>query len=234
MAYITKQDIAQTLMKLMRAGKQMPQMDKVKVATNTQEAAQMVLKQTTELFGEVFFPQKIGVERWNQATIEALTLTKADTLNVNLITPALMQTALKNVEVREMEAARVSYQQAKEEEKAGVNFEANDSLRRQNALAWEWTKQKLGCGADLTRWLPKEHQIVSLALQMGMTREQRQQNGIALTIYLADKAYCEACKCGENLKCYLRGKTKTLEITDDGEVTFGSTPCDRFLHKGVK
>ena len=141
MAYITKQDIAQTLMKLMRAGKQMPQMDKVKVATNTQEAAQMVLKQTTELFGEVFFPQKIGVERWNQATIEALTLTKADTLNVNLITPALMQTALKNVEVREMEAARVNYQQEKEEEKAGVNFEANDALRRQNALAWEWTKQ---------------------------------------------------------------------------------------------
>lgn len=234
MAYITKQDIAQTLMKLMRAGKQMPQMDKVKGASNTQEAAQMVLKQTTELFGEVFFPQKIGVERWKQATIEALTITKADTLNVNLITPALMQTALKIVEAREMEAARVHYQQEKEEEKAGINFEADDSLRRQNALAWEWTKQKIACGSDFTRWLPKEHQVVSLALQMGLSREQRQKNGIALTIYLADKAYCNACKNGERLKCHLRGKEKTVELTADGEVTFGSERCDRFFNKGAK
>lgn len=225
MAMINNKVIADTIIKLMRAGKQMPQADKLKAANNTQEAAQQILKQTVELFGEVFYPQKIGIERWKRAETIALTITKADALNVNLITPALMQTALNMAEQQELEIARTTYANEKEEERRGVDFTLTNAQKRMNMVLWEWTKSKNACGADYQRWLPSDQQVLACALAYGLTRSQMDEFKPMLRVFLADEKYCEACARGARLKCHLGYRRKVLKVVDD-EITFGYVDCD--------
>ena len=59
------------------------------------EESKRILSETVNLWAGIFNQQNIGLDRWEKAEQIALTLTAANGLNVNIISPALMQAALK-------------------------------------------------------------------------------------------------------------------------------------------
>ena len=107
-----------------------------------------------------------------------------------------------------------------------------DEERRINNQVWQWTVKKISYGADFPRWTPAEHQIVALALQLGLSREQADKNRMLLKICVMDRLFCDACKSGEKLKCHMQGRpTRFVESQRYiGEFELGSgEPCDRYL-----
>jgi hypothetical protein len=90
------QRIAQTIVKLQQAGKRMPQ--DILPGFDRLEEAKRNLSETVNLWAGIFNQQNIGLDRWEKAEQIALTLTGANGLNVNIISPALMQAALKQAE----------------------------------------------------------------------------------------------------------------------------------------
>lgn len=230
MANINNKNVADTIIKLIRAGKQMPQASKMQGAENPKEMASQILKQTVDLFCEIFLPQKIGLERWKKAETLALTITKADTLNVNLITPALMQTALKLAEQEQLEEARTNYKREKEEELSQSPFDWSEAGMRRHKLIAEWTKLKIAAYSPFD--MPNDGQVLAFALQNNMTRKQADDNKLLIKIYLADKSYCDACRSGQKKRCYLRGVCKEL-VTDNDTVDFRYQRCSRYYQGGI-
>lgn len=113
------------------------------------------------------------------------------------------------------------------------NFEsfADDATRRINSQVWNWTANKMNYGADFARWRPAEHQIVALALQMGLTRQQADKNRMLLKIQIMDRMFCDACKNGEKLNCHMKGKPTVVVESQkyNGEFELGCTePCNRY------
>ena len=90
---LQQQRIAQTIVKLQQAGKRMPQ--DIRPGFDRLEEAKRILSETVNLWAGIFNQQNIGLDRWEKAEQIALTLTGANGLNVNIISPALMQAALK-------------------------------------------------------------------------------------------------------------------------------------------
>lgn len=95
---ITSNDILATIQKMVMAGKQLPQMDRIKYSKNPTEERQKVLVETANLWWNLFGKRKIGVERWEKATEKALMISGIPKLETQIINPALMSVALQKCE----------------------------------------------------------------------------------------------------------------------------------------
>ena len=182
---ITERDVAETIHKLIIAGKKMPQHERLSEAANTGETAKAILKETVDLWATVFVPRKIGVERWQKATTKALTLTEAGGVNVNLITPALMDAALRAVECEHLQQAE---QQASQEKLAEAQGITTDDY--QTRLLLRWTYAKLAERRLIMPYMPKAEQVFQLGRKLGLSDNEIEKQFKLIQIYLNDQNYC--------------------------------------------
>lgn len=182
---ITERDVAETIHKLIIAGKKMPQHERLSAAANTGETAKVILKETVDLWVTVFAPRKIGVERWQKATTKALTLTEAGGVNVNLITPALMDAALRAVECEHLQQVE---QQASQEKLAEAQGITSDDY--QTRLLLRWTCAKLAERRLIMPYMPEAEQVFQLGRKLGLSDNEIEKQFKLIQIYLNDQNYC--------------------------------------------
>lgn len=182
---ITERDVAETIHKLIIAGKKMPQHERLSAAANTGETAKAILKETVDLWATVFVPRKIGVERWQKATTKALTLAEAGGVNVNLITPALMDAALRAVECEHLQQAEQQASQEKIAESQGITTDDY-----QTRLLLRWTYAKLAERRLIMPYMPKAEQVFQLGRKLGLSDDEIEKQFKLIQIYLNDQNYC--------------------------------------------
>lgn len=179
---ITGQHIADTIVQLIRAGKRMPQEGRLRSAADAGTEAQEILQETVKLFSDVFLAQRIGVERWKAAEHIALTMTSADQLNVNIITPALMQAALNKAEQE-----HIARQTAKNEQGKLAEPVAEPIAK----MLWHWTIAKLREGRKIMPYMPDESVVTDYFLHIGLPRELQSKNRQLVRAHLNDCIYAK-------------------------------------------
>lgn len=175
-----KRRIAETIIKLQQAGKRMPQ--EMIPGADRQKEAQRILSETVDLWYSIFEPQKIGAERWGRAEMLALTLSGVQGLNVNIISPALMQAALKQAETEFVQGNVARNEEAKRQ-----SIDKTPDGDAKMLLAW--TLQRLAERREITAYMPTEEQIYAYGKQLGVSVEciKRQKN--LLACFMSDNNY---------------------------------------------
>ncbi len=163
---ISTDDVANTIINLKRAGKSMPKRDDDETAVDS-------LKSTVKLWHDLFAKENPVI--WQKATEIVLKLTRVEgsNLNVNLITPALMQYAItKATEYRVSEVRR-------EEQK-------NTEVGEKNQTLWKWTLERLKKRLPFGAFMPSSKEIEEYGALMGLTTAEIERDKQLLRIYLCD------------------------------------------------
>lgn len=200
---LQQQRIAQTIVKLQQAGKRMPQ--DIRPGFDRLEEAKRILSETVNLWAGIFNQQNIGLDRWEKAEQIALTLTGANGLNVNIISPALMQAALKQAE----EAHVQENINRCNMEKLSDGKPLADRL---NSMLLKWTRAKLAEHRLIMPYMPQDKAVFEYGRQIGLNDNTIDNQFRILQCYMNDFTYSrkhnEPCK-SKLLKC---GDTLTLEV----------------------
>ncbi len=205
---ITQAQIAQTIVKLQQAGKRMPQ--DMRPGFDRLEEAKRILSETVNLWDSIFNAQNIGVERWQRAETIALTLSGAQGLNVNVISPALMQEALKQAETEHVQA-NINRNNAYKRESWNVPLET-----RINAQLWAWTSKKRAERREVMPYMPQEKDIAAYGKQLGLDDNAIRRERMLLRCFLNDWNYSQKHKKPMTSKLLL-DKVKqqvTLEVQE--------------------
>lgn len=111
---ISKSNILETIQKMVMAGKQLPQKDRIRFSKDPAAEEQLVLTQTAQLWWDLFKSQHIGVERWELATQKALMVSGVNKLDIVTVNPGLMSYSLELVEKEHLERQRIEAEQVKQ------------------------------------------------------------------------------------------------------------------------
>ena len=194
--------IAQTIIKLQQAGKRMPQ--EMIPGADRQREAQRILGETVELWYSIFEPQKIGADRWNRAEGLALTLSGVQGLNVNIVSPALMQAALKQAETEYVQGVIA----ANEEEKR----QHSPTADRISTMLLQWTYRKLAEHREIIPYMPSEAEVIAYGRQIGINDEGIKQQKRLLQCFLSDCRYAEATQTAVKSRLLLDKATGELTL----------------------
>jgi hypothetical protein len=201
---LQQQRIAQTIVKLQQAGKRMPQ--DIRPGFDRLEEAKRILSETVNLWAGIFNQQNIGLDRWEKAEQIALTLTGANGLNVNIISPALMQAALKQAEEAHVQ-----------ENINRCNMEKlSQSTPTPKGIAevlLKWTRMRMAKHHPISSQdMPQSKAVFEYGRQIGLSDNAIDSQFRILQCYMNDFAYSckhhEPCK-SKLLKC---GDVLTLEV----------------------
>lgn len=202
---ITERDLAATILNLVRAGKRMPQDNQLKGAANVEAETQRILRETVAVFKHVFFWQHIGIERWQEAEHIALTMTSADQLNVNIITPALMQAALNKAEQE-----HIARQTAKNEQGKLAEPVAEPIAK----MLWHWTMAKLREGRAIMPYMPDEAAVTGYMMKLKLNRDEQVKYRQLIRAYINDCIFAkkESKPVASKLFFYQQTRDIKLEI----------------------
>lgn len=204
MSTITEKNVAETIHTLMAAGKK-PPLDEQRVnATDKVKACENILQTTVGLWWKIFGPRKISVSRWEEATSKACTISSAGSLNVNMLTPALMDIALKTAEVEQIMANQARNETEKKE---SVIAKPNaDNWKEHNLL--RWTYSKLAAHRPIMPYKPTADEVWAKGRELGMNDSEISDQHRLIEIHLNDCNYAKAK--GEMVKTeiYLRPDRK--------------------------
>lgn len=200
---IGEKEIADAIRKLIIAGKRMPQQERLTRAANTDATAKAILKETVDLWVTVFVPRKIGVERWQKAVTKAITLTEAGGVNVNLITPALMDAALRAAETEFLQATQQQESQKKLDEAQGIT---TDDYKTRILL--RWTSAKLAEHRLILPYKPDAKAVFELGRELGLSDNEIEEQFKLLEIYLNDQNYCKEQGKAMKIDIYIRPDRK--------------------------
>lgn len=202
---LRKERIATTIMKLMRSGKKMSQ--DMAYGKDSGKEAERILKETVDLWAELF--GNTGTERWEKAERIALTLTNVQGLNVNVVSPALMQAALKQAETEYVQQ----------------NITANDESKHQpwgacgsedNKVLWQWTHQKIAEGRVFGDYMPDDNTVINYGRKIGLADAEIMKQRSVLKAYLNDAKFAAVNKCPIGSKLFVlaadNGKTVRMEL----------------------
>ncbi len=197
--------IAATIVKLQQAGKRMPQ-EPMFGKDQFQEKVR-ILKETVDLWSGIFNSQHIGQERWERAEQIALTMTSANGLNVNVISPALMQAALKLAEEAHVQE---TINRNNAEKKA-------EGLPMDNAMCVmliRWLHHKLARHQDIRPYMPDDRQVFEYGRKIGLSDNAIDRQFRLLQAYMND-CYCSRKNgkpCGSRLT--RQGEELSLEVVE--------------------
>ena len=202
---LRKERIATTIMKLMRSGKKMPQ--DMAYGKDSGKEAERILKETVDLWAELF--GNTGAERWEKAERIALTLTNVQGLNVNVVTPALMQAALKQAETEYVQQ----------------NITANDESKHQpwgacgsedNKVLWQWTYQKIAEGRVFGDYMPDDKTVINYGRKIGLADAEIMKQRSVPKAYLNDAKFAAVNKSPIRSKLFVlaadNGKMVRMEL----------------------
>lgn len=195
--------IAQTIIKLQQAGKRMPQ--EMIPGADRQKEAQRILGETVELWYSIFESQNIGTERWNRAEVIALTLSGVQGLNVNIVSPALMQAALKQAETEYVNGNVAR----NDEEKRQGNPVTTDRI---SLMLLRWTYNKLAERREIMPYMPTEAEIIAYGRQIGISDESIKQHKRLLQCFLNDCRYAKTTQTAVKSRLLLDKGTGKLTL----------------------
>lgn len=112
---ISKSNILETIQKMVMAGKQLPQKDRIRFSKDPAAEEQLVLTQTAQLWWDLFKSQHIGVERWELATQKALMVSGVNKLDIATVNPGLMSYSLELVEKEHLAEVQARAQEEKKD-----------------------------------------------------------------------------------------------------------------------
>ena len=185
MTTIARADVERTVRGLYKAGKEFPQRElfySVDKEHRVEEAKRIIIE-TVDLFVRVFVPRNISRERWQKA--EGIAIVSPE----KVISPALMQVALKQAETEHVEAT-ISRNEA--EKHARPADYANTKEGRSNAKLMRWTASRMQQGRLFGPYWPTAQEVAQLAEQLGMTTNDIDNfNHLLLRIFLNDVHYSE-------------------------------------------
>lgn len=198
--------LAQTIVKLQQAGKRMPQ--EMRPGVDRQEEAKRILSETVDLWDSIFSPQNISAERWNRAENIALTMSGAQGLNINVVSPALMQEALKQAET---EYVQGNINRNNAEKQAGWNVPLSDRI---NAQLWRWTAAKRAERREITPYMPSDSSIIAYGKQLHLSDAAIRREKMLLKCFLCDWNYSQSTNTAIKSKITLNKETEevTLEV----------------------
>ncbi len=197
-----KKRIAQTIIKLQQAGKRMPQ--EMIPGADRQKEAQRILSETVELWYSIFEPQKIGVERWSRAEMLALTLSGVQGLNVNIVSPALMQAALKQAETE--------YVQGVVAQNDAEKHQSNPTADRISLMLLKWTYARLAENRLIMPYMPTDAEIFAYGRQIGVSDENIKQQKRLLQCFLNDCRYAKTTQTAVKSRLLLDKATEKLTL----------------------
>ncbi len=197
--------IAATIVKLQQAGKRMPQ--EPMFGKDQFQEKMRILKETVDLWSGIFNSQHIGQERWECAEKIALTMTSANGLNVNVISPALMQAALKLAEEAHVQE---TINRNNAEKKA-------EGLPMDNAMCVmlaRWMYHKLARHQEIMPYMPDDRQVFEYGRKIGLSDNAIDRQFRLLQAYMSDCYYSRknGKTCGSRLT--RQGEELSLEVVE--------------------
>lgn len=196
---ITRDNIRDTIQKMVLAGKQMPQKDRIRLARDPAAEQLEVLKQTVDLWWDLFKDRHIGVNQWEQATQKALMVSGVTKLDVATINPALMSYAVEMVEKEHLANMQAEAQREKQE---ALKF--SDAVTRIDVPSL-W---KLHARIHFKPYLPlPDYEGIRAVLPANYSDEYIKKNLLALQIYYLFAGHAKR----DNTKSPLK-----LKLEDDG------------------
>lgn len=204
MATIKQSDVAECIHALMTAGKKFPLDERRALADNKVKACEQILQETVGLWWKIFGERNISVERWKDAVNKACTITNAGTLNINIISPALMETALKTVEVESVMAARSKHEALKQDKE----------IMKPSADKWKeyillrWTVSKLKERRPIMKYKPTADEVWKKGRELGLTEDEIADQHRLIEIHLNDCNYAKANNENMNVEIFLRPDRK--------------------------
>lgn len=197
-----KKRIAQTIIKLQQAGKRMPQ--EMIPGADRQKEAQRILSETVELWYSIFEPQKIGAERWSRAEMLALTLSGVQGLNVNIVSPALMQAALKQAETE--------YVQGVVAQNDAEKHQSSPTADRISLMLLKWTYARLAEHRLIMPYMPTDAEIFTYGRQIGVSDESIKQQKRLLQCFLNDCRYAKTTQTAVKSRLLLDKASEKLTL----------------------
>ena len=204
MATIKEVNVAETIHALMTAGKKFPFEEQRATATDKVKACENILQEVVGLWWNIFGSRGIGVERWKQATVKACTISSAGNLNVNMITPALMEVALKTVEAESVMAARTQH----EAEKQDKDIIKPTEDKWKEFILIRWTMSKLKEHRPIMPYKPSEDDVWKMGRELGMTENEIADQHRLIEIHLNDCNYAKATGKRMTVELFLRPDRK--------------------------
>lgn len=222
MATITNRDIADTIHKLMVAGKRMPMESGGSVTEATKNLEDMIAMWSS-LFGNV------GVERWKSAEQIALTLPKAEGLNVNIVSPGLMAHAIDLAEKQYIEQQQ---QKAAEYKNITPNIVVDSYDKYVSKYLGEWTIKKRKKNIMFLDLMPRVQAVIDYADKIGVKclepmegcHGDAYKNYLLLQTFLSDHHYCKT-QC-DKARCYMGCKQPKLYV-NDGQLRIELVGCGK-------
>lgn len=200
---ITGQHIADTIVQLIRAGKRMPQEGRLRSAADAGTEAQEILQETVKLFSDVFLAQRIGVERWKAAEHIALTMTNADQLNVNIISPALMQAALIKAE-RYVQGQIIAKSEQEKQEQPMPNGV--------NKMLWQWTMANLRACRAIMPYMPDEAAVTGYMMKLKLNRDEQVKYRQLIRAYINDCIFAKKESKPVASKLFFNQQTRDIKL----------------------
>lgn len=161
------------------------------------EEAKRILSQTVDLFESCF--GDTSLERWRQAEKIALTMAGCAGISTTVVSTNLMGEALRQAEKAYLEDALSRHEQ----EKKQPIEPATDS--RQTKIIWAWTKQMLRAKVPIMPYQPRETEITSCGMALGLSARESDRCRTLMKIVLASERVCAACKRGDIKTCPFGG-----------------------------
>lgn len=195
--------IADTVIRLQQAGKRMPQ--EPMFGKDQFQEKMRILKETVDLWSDIFNSQHVGQERWQQAEKFALTMSSANGLNVNIISPALMQAALKLAE----EAHVQETINRNDGEKKSDDMPLSNAI---NLMLLKWTRAKIKERRLIMPYMPENRQVFEYGRKIGLSDNAIDRQFRLLQAYMSDWYYSRKSGKPCASKLTRQGEELTLEV----------------------
>lgn len=164
---IDKNDILTTINKLLAAGKQLPQQDRIRYSKSPSEEREAVILETARLWWDLFNDRKIGKDRWEEATDKAMTISGIPRLDTQVINTQLMSVALQKVEEEYLSQQEARHEEQKHQCYTPINFPEMGRL-----IAWHMKYHKHPLlslpSADIVRAWGRQHNFASDDIERNM------------------------------------------------------------------
>lgn len=179
---LSEETIAHTIIKLQQAGKRMPQ--EPQFGKDQFQEKMRILKETVDLWKGLF--KTTGLDRWQQAEQIALTMTSANGLNVNVISPALMQAALKQAEEAYVQD-NIARNNADDKQADWVV----PLGKRINSMLLLWTRQKLKEHRPIMPYMPTDRAVFEYGRKLGLSDNAIDEQLLLIKCYINDWQYSQ-------------------------------------------
>lgn len=177
---LSEETIARTIIKLQQAGKRMPQ--EPQFGKDQFQEKMRILKETVDLWKGLF--KTTGLDRWQQAEQIALTMTSANGLNVNVISPALMQAALKQAEEAYVQD-NIARNNADDKQADWVV----PLGKRINSMLLLWTRQKLKEHRPIMPYMPTDRAVFEYGRQIGLSDNAIDKQSLLIKCHINDRQH---------------------------------------------